>query len=94
MYVYVCICKANSKFSTQLCLPDDFTCVLDDSGGILLADKSIQAFQASSIQFHVILCSLVHVIVVDEDDAAVVVVLIVVLLLFYVYLACICSSRW
>lgn len=41
--------EANSKYPQQLKLPEDFTCVFEEGGGILRASKAVFAFQVNAL---------------------------------------------
>ena len=37
--------EANEIYSDQLCLPEDYVCVIEDDGGILRANAAVAALQ-------------------------------------------------
>lgn len=41
--------EVNSKYPQQLKLPEDFTCVFEEGGGILRASKAVFAFQVNAL---------------------------------------------
>ena len=47
--------EANEIYPDQLCLPEDYVCVMEDDGGILRANAAVAALQvyilASSLSF-------------------------------------------
>ena len=44
----------NERYGEQLSLPDDFTCILEEDGGILFAPQAIKAYQVSwEVEFRV-----------------------------------------
>ena len=51
--LFTCIClyshwwQANERYSKQLSLPEHFSCILDEDGGLLLAAKAVKAFQVN-----------------------------------------------
>ena len=53
--------EANQRYPDQLKLPDDYKCVYEGSGGIILAAKALAAFQVLYVQSHVLLHACMYV---------------------------------